>query len=69
MTSQGAQDDLKKVTKMAYNQVVEYGMSARVGHMCLPIKGTKENSRTMYSDKLCKMIDEVRSGNGVSDCV
>ena len=54
---------------MAYNQVVEYGMSARVGHMSLPIKGTKENSRTMYSDKLCKMIDEVRSGNGVSDCV
>ena len=24
---------------------------------------------TVYSDKLCKMIDEVRSGNGVSDCV
>ena len=22
----------------------------------------------MYSDKLCKMIDEVRSGNGVSEC-
>ena len=44
---------------MAYQQVVEYGMSPRVGHISLRIKGSRDLSKTFYSDKLCKMIDEV----------
>ena len=59
VVSLGAQDDLDKVTKMAYRQVVEYGMSPKIGHISLPIKGSRDFSRTLYSDKLCRMIDEV----------
>ena len=62
----GAQDDLEKVTKMAYQQVVEYGMSPHVGHISLPIKGSRDFSKTLYSDKLCKMIDEVSGVSGIS---
>lgn len=29
----GAQDDLDKVTKMAYSQIVTYGMNDRIGTM------------------------------------
>ena len=49
---------------MAYKQVVEFGMSPRVGHISLPIKGSRSYNKTLYSDKLCKMIDEVREREG-----
>ena len=55
----GAQDDLEKVTDLAYRQVVEYGMSPRVGHVSFPIKKREEIGRKIYSEKLSKMIDEV----------
>lgn len=50
---------------MAYRQVVEFGMSPRIGHVSLPIKGSQGYTKTFYSDKLSKMIDEV---SGVNVC-
>ena len=55
----GAKDDLDKVTKMAYKQVTEFGMSRKIGHVSLPVRGSREFARTIYSDKLSRMIDEV----------
>ena len=56
-----AQDDLEKVTKMAYKQVVEFGMSPAIGHVSFPLKRPEEFGRKPYSKQLSKMIDEVRS--------
>ena len=44
---------------MAYSQVVEFGMSSKIGHVSLPMKGSQGYARTIYSDKLSKLIDEV----------
>ena len=60
----GASDDLDKVTKMAYRQVVEFGMSPRIGHISLPLRGSEPLSKSIYSQKLTKMIDEVCSIKG-----
>ena len=57
--SSGAQEDLDKVTLMAYHQLVEYGMSPTIGHISLPHKRPSEPARRMYSDKLAGMIHEV----------
>lgn len=57
----GAQNDLEKVTKMAYAQVKEYGMSKNVGLVSFPEQETKELGRRPYSKKLANLIDlEVR---------
>ena len=64
----GAQDDLDKVTKMAYSQVVEYGMSPKVGHVSLPIKGSRRYMKTLYSDKLCRIIDQVSGISLLTQC-
>ena len=34
--STGAQDDLEKITKMAYSQVSMYGMNKRIGPLSFP---------------------------------
>ncbi|KAK7505199.1 hypothetical protein BaRGS_00003361, partial [Batillaria attramentaria] len=53
----GAQDDLKKVTKMAYDQIRSYGMNERLGHLSFP--ADSEGSVTKpYSRKLQATIDE-----------
>lgn len=58
----GAQNDLEKVTKMAYAQVKEYGMCNTVGLISFPEQETKELGRRPYSKKLSNLIDmEVRS--------
>ena len=57
--SSGAQDDLDKVTQMVYHLVVEYGVSATIGHISLPHKRPSEPARRMYSDRVARMIDEV----------
>lgn len=58
----GAQNDLEKVTKMAYAQVQEYGMNEKVGLICFPEEETKEMGRRPYSKKLANVIDvEVRN--------
>ena len=55
----GAQDDLEKVTQMAYRQVVQYGMSPVIGHVSFPSMEPGEVGKRPYSKQLSKMIDEV----------
>lgn len=58
----GAQNDLEKVTKMAYAQVKEYGMKNIVGLISFPEQEIKELGRRPYSKKLSNLIDmEVRN--------
>ena len=55
----GAQDDLQRITKLAYAMVVEYGMSDRVGNVSYERSGEDgpllENP---YSDATARAIDE-----------
>ncbi|KAI4469499.1 atp-dependent protease [Holotrichia oblita] len=53
----GAQNDLEKVTKMAYAQIKEFGMNDLVGLVCFPEQETKERGRKPYSKKLSALID------------
>ncbi|KAK5901613.1 hypothetical protein CesoFtcFv8_006961 [Champsocephalus esox] len=58
----GAQDDLKKVTQSAYAQVVQFGMSERVGQVSfdLPRQGEMVLEKP-YSEATAELIDsEVR---------
>ncbi|CAH3176045.1 unnamed protein product [Porites evermanni] len=53
----GAEDDLRKVTDMAYKQVVTFGMSPRVGNISFPVMKPTEPSKKFYSDKLARLMD------------
>eukprot|EP00124_Ichthyophonus_hoferi_P001973 Ihof_evm5s120 gene=Ihof_evmTU5s120 len=56
----GAQDDLEKITKMAYSQVAQYGMSSTVGQ--ISFADSNDQIQKPYSDSTANMIDEqVRS--------
>ena len=58
----GAQDDLQKVTKNAYGQIVQLGMSDKVGNLSfdMPDKGDMILDKP-YSEETAQMIDnEVR---------
>ncbi|CAH2035977.1 unnamed protein product, partial [Iphiclides podalirius] len=50
----GAQNDLDKVTKIAYAQVRVYGMSPEVGLLSFP---DKERGKSPFSNKLKNLID------------
>ncbi|PFX23713.1 Paraplegin [Stylophora pistillata] len=54
----GAEDDLRKVTDMAYKQVVTFGMNPRVGNISFPVRKPSEPTKKFYSDKLAKLMDE-----------
>lgn len=54
----GAQNDLEKVTKMAYAQVREFGMNEIVGLISFSEEEIKERGRRPYSKKLTAIIDE-----------
>lgn len=54
----GAQDDLRKVTALAYNQIRSYGMNERVGYISFPEKTRGEFGTKPYSKKLAAVIDE-----------
>ncbi|XP_071050116.1 mitochondrial inner membrane m-AAA protease component paraplegin [Onthophagus taurus] len=54
----GAQNDLEKVTKMAYAQVREFGMNSVVGLVCFPDREIKEKGRKPFSKRLSAVIDE-----------
>ncbi|KAF5271018.1 hypothetical protein FQR65_LT05368 [Abscondita terminalis] len=56
--STGAQNDLEKVTKMAYAQVKEYGMNKTVGLVSFPEEEIKEKGRKPFSKRLASVIDE-----------
>ncbi|KAI6178751.1 AFG3-like protein 2 [Aphelenchoides besseyi] len=55
----GAQDDLQKVTQMAYSQVVKYGMSEKVGPLSFdtPQPGEMAFDKP-YSEATSQIIDE-----------
>lgn len=55
----GAQDDLKKVTQMAYAQIVQYGMSEKVGNVSfdMPQQGDMVLEKP-YSEETARLIDE-----------
>jgi len=56
---EGAQDDLKKVTKLAYEQIRNFGMNERVGLVSFPAADT-EFAGKPYSRQTAKLIDDVR---------
>jgi len=54
--STGAQDDLDKVTRMAYSQVLSYGMNERVGPIAFNPR--QESHSRPYGDHLAEIVDE-----------
>lgn len=63
--STGAQNDLERITKMAFAMVAEYGMSDKLGYISLKDSQNAENSfgfNKKYSESTSQQIDqEVRS--------
>lgn len=57
--STGAHDDLNKVTSMAYQSILNYGMNDKVGHISFPQGGGDGFDITKpYSEKTAELIDE-----------
>jgi cell division protease FtsH len=58
--STGAQNDLERITKMAYAMVVDYGMSEKVGYVSFNLSGNSENPvfDKPYSDETATIIDQ-----------
>ncbi|CAI4231601.1 unnamed protein product [Auanema sp. JU1783] len=55
----GAQDDLQKVTQMAYSQVVKFGMSEKVGPLSFETSSPGEMSFDKpYSEATAQLIDQ-----------
>ena len=57
----GAQNDLERITKMAYAMVIDYGMSEKVGHVSFNLSNRVEESPMFekpYSDETARVIDE-----------
>ncbi|XP_060080448.1 AFG3-like protein 2 [Ylistrum balloti] len=52
----GAQDDLQKVTKLAYSQVTLLGMSDKIGQVAF--EQEQQSFQKPYSEKTAMMIDE-----------
>jgi len=57
--STGAQNDLERITKMAYAMVVDYGMSERVGYVSFNLSGSNDGPvfDKPYSDETARLID------------
>lgn len=56
MTAAGAQNDLERITKMAYSQVAVYGMNEKVGLVSFPPQENQFDKP--FSNETAKMIDE-----------
>ncbi len=59
--STGAQNDLERITKLAYAMVVDYGMSERVGYVSFNLSGAASEGPMFdkpYSDETARIIDE-----------
>jgi len=57
----GAQNDLERITKMAYAMVVDYGMSDRIGNVSFNLSAREEDTPVFdkpYSDATAEAIDE-----------
>lgn len=50
---------MKKVTKLAYNQIRSFGMNERVGYISFPENDNGEFGMKPYSKRLAATIDEV----------
>jgi cell division protease FtsH len=60
--STGAQNDLERITKMAYAMVTIYGMNDKVGNLSFNDPNNEYGFTKPYSDKTAELIDqEVRS--------
>src|SRR5690606_15444128 len=55
--STGAQNDLERITKLAYAMVTVYGMSERVGNISFN-DGQEAQCQKPYSAKTAELIDE-----------
>lgn len=44
-----------------FKKVAEYGMSSTVGHISLPLVRPSEPAKRFYSNKLARIIDDVRN--------
>ncbi|XP_075795962.1 mitochondrial inner membrane m-AAA protease component paraplegin isoform X2 [Pelodiscus sinensis] len=54
----GAEDDLRKVTKIAYSMVKQYGMVPSIGHLSFPeLESTPGIGRRPFSQGLQQMMD------------
>ncbi|MBY0244442.1 MAG: ATP-dependent zinc metalloprotease FtsH [Sphingobacteriaceae bacterium] len=59
--STGAQNDLERITKLAYAMVTIYGMNKKVGNVSFHDPNNEYNFNKPYSDKTAELIDsEVR---------
>ncbi len=59
--STGAQNDLERITKLAYAMVTIYGMNEKVGNVSFNDQNSEYNFNKPYSDKTAELIDnEVR---------
>ncbi len=59
--STGAQNDLERITKLAYAMVVDYGMSEKVGYVSFNVSGAAAENPVFdkpYSDETARIIDE-----------
>lgn len=56
--STGAQNDLERVTKMAYSMVSIYGMNGKVGHVSFHDSQQEYNMSKPYSEATAEMIDQ-----------
>ena len=55
----GAQNDLEKITAMAYAMVVDYGMSEEIGYVSFNVSGKTEQPQfdKPYADDMARRID------------
>lgn len=62
MITTGAQDDLQKITRMAFEACANYGMNSVIGPVSYGgSQGAKENFTKPFSEKTAEMLDgEVR---------
>jgi len=56
--STGAQNDLERITQMAYSMITLYGMSDRVGNISFNDQKGDYNFKKPYSEETSTMIDE-----------
>lgn len=56
--STGAQNDLERITKMAYSMVSVYGMTENVGNISFHDSGSEYMTQKPYSEETARMIDE-----------
>lgn len=54
----GAQNDLKRLTDMAYAQIVQYGMNDKVGHVSFDTSLDTHEGKRYYSELTAQLIDQ-----------